>query len=50
MIASTFHVWVVSSDGKKRKKFGKGDDPTWSPDGYVIGPFLIQKEVTKSYD
>ena len=39
MISSTFHVWVVSSDGKIRRKFGKGDDPTWSPDGYVTRAF-----------
>ena len=39
MIASTFHVWVVSSDGKTRRKFGKGDDPTWSPNGYVTRAF-----------
>ncbi len=39
MIASTFHVWVVSRDGKKRKRFGKGDDPTWSPDGFVTRAF-----------
>ncbi len=39
MISSTFHVWVVSSDGKSRRKFGKGDDPTWSPDGYVTRAF-----------
>ncbi len=34
-IAATFHVWIVSSDGKRRRKVGRGDDPTWSPDGFV---------------
>ena len=35
MISGTFHVWVVGSDGKNRRKVGRGDDPTWSPDGFV---------------
>ena len=39
MIASTFHVWVVGSDGKSRRKVGRGDDPTWSPDGFVTRAF-----------
>ena len=39
MIASTFHVWVVGSDGKNRRKAGRGDDPTWSPDGFVTRAF-----------
>lgn len=39
MISSTFHVWVVSSDGKNRQKVGRGDDPTWSPDGFVTRAF-----------
>ena len=34
-IASTFNVWVVSHEGKQRRKVGRGDDPTWSPDGFV---------------
>ena len=34
-IAATFNVWVVSHDGKQRRKVGRGDDPTWSPDGFV---------------
>ena len=38
-ISATFHVWVVSSDGKRRRKVGRGDDPTWSPDGYVTRAF-----------
>ncbi len=39
MISATFHVWVVSSDGKNRRKVGRGDDPTWSPDGFVTRAF-----------
>ncbi len=39
MIAGTFHVWVVGSDGKNRRKAGRGDDPTWSPDGFVTRAF-----------
>jgi len=39
MIARTFHVWVVGSDGKNRRKVGRGDDPTWSPDGFVTRAF-----------
>ncbi|MEE2638981.1 MAG: hypothetical protein VX768_00005, partial [Planctomycetota bacterium] len=38
-IQSTFQVWVVSRDGKKRRKVGPGDDPTWSPDGHVSRAF-----------
>ena len=38
-ISATFNVWVVSSDGKKRRKVGRGDDPTWSPDGFVTRAF-----------
>jgi TolB protein len=38
-ISATFHVWVVSSDGKHRRKVGRGDDPTWSPDGFVTRAF-----------
>ena len=38
-ISATFTVWVASSDGQKRHKVGRGDDPTWSPDGYVTRAF-----------
>ena len=38
-IAETFHVWVVDSNGQNRRKVGHGDDPTWSPDGYVTRAF-----------
>ena len=39
MIAETFHVWVVDKDGQQRRRIGKGDDPTWSPDGLVTRAF-----------
>ena len=38
-IARTFHVWVVSSSGQKRRRVGPGDDPSWSPDGFVTRAF-----------
>lgn len=38
-IAETFHVWVVDRDGRNRRKVGRGDDPTWSPDGFVTRAF-----------
>ena len=39
LIASTFSVWVVGEDGIGRRKIGRGDDPTWSPDGFVTRAF-----------
>ncbi len=42
-ISETFHVWVASSDGRGRRKFGRGDDPTWSPDGFVTRAFPDSK-------
>ncbi len=38
-IAATFHVWVVGRDGKGKRKVGSGDDPNWSPDGFVTRSF-----------
>lgn len=38
-ISATFNVWVVGSDGKNRRKVGRGDDPTWSSDGFVSRAF-----------
>ena len=35
----TLSVWVVGRDGKNRRKVGRGDDPTWSPDGFVTRAF-----------
>lgn len=43
LISKTFHVWVVGSDGKNRRKIGRGDDPTWSPDGFVTRAFPDQR-------
>ena len=39
MISRTFHVWVVVSDGRNRRKVGRGDDPTWSPNSFVTRAF-----------
>ena len=39
LIAATFHVWVVGSDGKNKRMAGRGDDPNWSPDGFVTRSF-----------
>ena len=39
LIAATFHVWVVGSDGQGKRKAGRGDDPNWSPDGFVTRSF-----------
>lgn len=38
-IARTWNVWIVGSDGKDKRKSGRGDDPTWSPDGFVTRSF-----------
>ena len=37
--SATFNAWIVSSDGKRRRKVGRGHDPTWSPDGFVTRAF-----------
>lgn len=39
MIVEAFSVWVVGSDGEGRRRSGRGDDPTWSPDGFVTRAF-----------
>ena len=44
LIAATFHVWVVGSDGKGKQKAGRGDDPNWSPDGFVTRSFPDPKK------
>jgi len=44
LISETFHVWVVGSDGKNRREAGRGDDPTWSPDGFVTRAFPDRKK------
>jgi TolB protein len=38
-ISQTWHVWTVGADGKNKRKMGRGDDPTWSPDGFVTRAF-----------
>lgn len=42
-ISATFHVWVVDSDGKNRRKAGRGDDPTWSPESEVTRAYPDQE-------
>jgi len=39
LISATWNVWVVGRDGKNKRKAGRGDDPTWSPDGFVTRAF-----------
>jgi TolB protein len=38
-ISQTWLVWTVGADGKNKRKMGWGDDPTWSPDGFVTRAF-----------
>lgn len=44
LIEATFHVWVVGSDGKRKRRIGRGDDPNWSPDGFVTRSFPDPKK------
>jgi TolB protein len=44
LITETWNVWVVGSDGKNKRKAGHGDDPTWSPDGFVTRAFPDPKK------
>ncbi len=44
LIAATFHVCVVGSDGKNKRRAGRGDDPNWSPDGFVTRSFPDPKK------
>ena len=44
LISASWHVWVVGSDGKNKRKAGRGDDPTWSPDGFVTRSFPDPKK------
>ena len=34
-VSQTWNVWVVGKDGQNKRKAGRGDDPNWSPDGFV---------------
>lgn len=38
-ISETWNVWTVSADGTNKQKVGRGDDPNWSPDGFVTRSF-----------
>ena len=38
-IESTFRICVVGLDGKKKRVAGRGDDPNWSPDGFLTRSF-----------
>jgi len=42
LIEGTWNVWVVGSDGKNKRKAGHGDDPIWSPDGFLTRSFPDQ--------
>lgn len=39
LIEGTWNVWIVGRDGKNKRKAGHGDDPSWSPDGFVTRSF-----------
>jgi|SRR5215213_7147313 len=39
LIEKSWNVWVVSLDGKNKRKAGHGDDPIWSPDGFLTRSF-----------
>jgi Tol biopolymer transport system component len=42
LIEASWNVWIVDRDGKNKHKAGHGDDPTWSPDGFVSRSFPDQ--------
>jgi TolB protein len=42
LIEGSWNVWVVDSEGKRKRKAGHGDDPTWSPDGLLTRSFPDQ--------
>jgi len=44
LIGETWNVWVVGSGGNNKRKAGHGDDPTWSPDGFVTRAFPCPKK------
>ncbi|MBC8372695.1 MAG: PD40 domain-containing protein [Phycisphaerae bacterium] len=44
LITQSWNVWVVGIDGKNKRKAGRGDDPTWSPDGFVTRSFPDRKK------
>lgn len=44
LIGETWNVWVVDNEGNNKRKAGRGDDPTWSPDGFVTRAFPDPKK------
>jgi Tol biopolymer transport system component len=42
LIEASWNVWIVGRDGKNKHKAGHGDDPTWSPDGFLSRSFPDQ--------
>lgn len=42
LIEGTWNVWLVGRGGKNKRKAGHGDDPNWSPDGFVTRSFPDQ--------
>ena len=39
LIEGSWNVWIVGRDGKNKRRAGRGDDPNWSPDGFVTRSF-----------
>jgi Tol biopolymer transport system component len=39
LIEASWNVWIVGRDGKNKHKAGHGDDPIWSPDGFLSRSF-----------
>lgn len=39
LIEASWDAWSVGYDGKNKRKAGHGDDPTWSPDGFMTRSF-----------
>jgi Tol biopolymer transport system component len=39
LIEGTWNVWIVGRDGKGKRMAGHGDDPNWSPDGFLTRSF-----------
>ena len=44
LINKSWNVWIVGSDGKEKRQAGHGDDPNWSPDGFVTRAFPDPKK------
>ena len=39
LISRSWNVWVIDRNGRNERKAGHGDDPTWSPDGFLTRSF-----------